>query len=120
MDNALNRKEFLKKFSLMGVAAVGASTLITACGGGGEQTETAQAPAASAADPCTDVSGLTENDLQMRANVNYVEQTEIPEQRCDNCQLYKQPENGGCGGCLLFAGPVTAAGWCSSWVPNQG
>ena len=35
MDNALNRKEFLKKFSLMGVAAVGASTLITACGGGG-------------------------------------------------------------------------------------
>ena len=26
----------------MGVAAVGASTLITACGGGGEQTETAQ------------------------------------------------------------------------------
>jgi len=119
MENSLNRKDFLKKFSLMGVAAVGASSLITACGGGSSESP-APAPARSAADPCTDVSGLSETDLQMRSNVNYVEVTEIPEQRCDNCQLYTQPSNGGCGGCLLFAGPVTAAGWCSSWVPQQG
>lgn len=116
MDSSINRKDFLKRFGLMGVAAVGASSLITACGGGSDSA----APATSSVDPCTDITGLSESDLQMRANVNYIEVTEIPEQRCDNCQLYTQPTNGGCGGCLLFAGPVTAAGWCSSWVPTQG
>lgn len=114
MSDTINRKDFLKQFGLMGVAAVGATTLITACGGSEQE---AAAPAASV-DPCNDLTGLTENDLQMRANVNYVTETEIPEERCDNCQLYTQP-NGGCGGCLLFAGPVTAAGWCSSWVIKQ-
>jgi hypothetical protein len=115
--DSLNRKDFLKKFGLMGVAAVGATTLITACGGGEQQPAPAPAPAA-AAEPCNDLSGLTEQDLQLRANVEYVTETAIPEQRCDNCQLYTAP-NGGCGGCLLFAGPVTAAGWCTAWVVKQ-
>lgn len=113
MNNPLNRKDFLKQFGLMGVAVVGASTLVTACGG---SESSGPAP-----DPCKDVSGLTDQDKNMRTSLSYVEETEIPEQRCDNCQLYKLPENGnGCGGCLLFGGPVTAAGWCSSWVTNQG
>jgi hypothetical protein len=118
---SLNRKDFLKQFGLMGVAAVGATTLISACGGGASEpaTQAATPEAADAVDPCTDVSALTENDLTLRKNLNYVEETPNAEQRCDNCQLYKQPENG-CGGCLLFAGPVTAAGWCSSWVAQQG
>jgi hypothetical protein len=120
MDSkSLNRKDFLKQFGLMGVAAVGATTLISACGGGSSEPATQAAAPAAAVDPCTDVSALTENDLTLRKNLNYVEETPNAEQRCDNCQLYKQPENG-CGGCLLFAGPVTAAGWCSSWVAQQG
>lgn len=119
MDSkSLNRKDFLKQFGLMGVAVVGATTLITACGGG-ETPAPAEVPAAAAVDPCTDTTGLTETDLTLRRNLNYIEETTIAEQRCDNCQLYKAPENG-CGGCLLFAGPVTAAGWCSSWVATQG
>lgn len=119
MSNSINRKQFLKQFGLVGVAAVGASTILSACGGGSEESAAGQAAATAPVDPCKDTAGLSEQDLAMRNNIGYIEKTEIPEQRCDNCQLYKQPENG-CGGCLLFNGPVTADGWCNSWVTNQG
>jgi len=118
--SSLNRKEFLKQFGLVGVTAIGASTLLAACGGGGESASSDQQAAAAPVDPCRDTSSLSQADKDLRANLGYVEDTEIAEQRCDNCQLYKQPENGGCGGCLLFNGPVTANGWCKSWVTNQG
>lgn len=118
--SSLNRKEFLKQFGLVGVSAIGASTLLAACGGGGESASSDQQAAATPADPCRDTSSLTQADKDLRTNLGYVEDTENAEQRCDNCQLYKQPENGGCGGCLLFNGPVTSNGWCKSWVTNQG
>ena len=114
MKNSIDRKQFLKQFGLVGVAAVGASTLLSACGGGSESEP------AAAVDPCKDTSGLTEQDLAMRNNLGYVEESEIADQHCTNCQLFKKPENGGCGGCLLFNGPVTDQGWCNSWVINQG
>jgi hypothetical protein len=111
---SLNRKDFIKQVGAIGLTFVGASTLLQACGSDGEQAQSV------APDPCKSTSGLTDADLAMRKNLNYIEQTEIPDQRCDNCQLYKDPEAGAaCGGCLLFAGPVTAAGWCSSWVIKQ-
>lgn len=116
MKNAIDRKQFLKQFGLAGVAAVGASSLLAACGGGSESQSNQQA----SGDPCRDTTGLSEQDMTMRRNLNYIDDTERPEERCDNCALYKKPENGGCGGCLLFAGPVTPQGWCSSWVTNNG
>ena len=114
MKNSIDRKQFLKQFGLVGVAAVGASTLLSACGGGSESES------AAAVDPCKDTSGLTEQDLAMRNNLGYVDKSETPDQFCSNCQLLKKPENGGCSGCLLFNGPVTDEGWCNSWVTNQG
>jgi hypothetical protein len=119
--SSLNRKEFLKQFGLVGVSAIGASTLLAACGGGGDSATQEQSAASSVpADPCKDTSSLTQADKDLRTNLGYLEETEIADQRCENCQLYKQPENGGCGGCLLFNGPVTTNGWCKSWVTNQG
>ncbi len=109
--NTISRKDFFKQVGAIGTAAAGLAVFVSACGGGGDSTP------ATAPDPCNDLSNLTETDLVMRRNVNYITQTEIPEQRCDNCQLFKQPEAGSsCGGCLLFKGPVTNAGWCSSWI----
>jgi hypothetical protein len=118
--SSINRKDFLKQFGLVGVSAIGASTLLAACGGGGESASAEQQSTAASVDPCRDTSSLTQADKDLRANFGYIEETEIAEQNCSNCQLYKQPENGGCGGCLLFNGPVTANGWCKSWVTNQG
>jgi hypothetical protein len=118
-DNKITRKSFLRNISVLGATAFGASTLITACGGSESETERAPETTTAPADPCGDTSGLSESDLNMRRNLQYVHETPIPEQRCDNCQLWIEPENGECGGCALFRGPVNPNGWCNSWVPMQ-
>lgn len=54
----------------------------------------------------------------MRQQLNYVDQTSNPAQRCDNCALWvAAPSADACGGCELPLGPVHPAGWCSSWAP---
>jgi hypothetical protein len=118
-DNKITRKSFLKNMSVLGATAFGASTLITACGGGEPETQPAPEAATAPADPCGDTTGLSESDLNMRRNLQYVHETPNPEQRCDNCQLWIAPENGECGGCSLFRGPVNPNGWCNSWVAMQ-
>jgi hypothetical protein len=103
----MDRKDFFKQFGLMGAAAVGAGALLTACGGG----------ESAAVDPCTDLSGLAQGDLDMRNNLGYVAKSTTEGQNCTNCQLLKAAEAGSsCNGCLLFKGPVTAEGWCKNWV----
>lgn len=112
-NESLNRKDFFKKVSLFGISAIGASTLLKACGGGSEE-----APAEEAfVDPCGDLTGLSDAEKQMRDSLGYIPQTEIPEQRCDNCMLWTVPQGDAfCGGCTIMAGPVHPAGWCNSWV----
>ena len=56
MKNSIDRKQFLKQFGMVGVAAVGASTLLSACGGG---SESESVPEVAAVDPCRDTSALT-------------------------------------------------------------
>jgi hypothetical protein len=118
-ETKITRKSFLKNVSVLGVTAFGASTLITACGGGSDSEAPAPEATTTPADPCGDVSGLSESDLNMRRTLQYVPETPNPAQRCDNCQLWIEPENGVCGGCTLFRGPVNPAGWCASWVEAQ-
>jgi len=114
-QSSVSRKDFFKQFGLMGLGAVGAGALLTACGGGGSESKAEAAP-----DPCTDVSGLDENALAMRKNLEYVEVSAVEGQNCANCQLVKAADANGCSGCLLFAGPVTAGGWCKNWVVKAG
>lgn len=118
-NESIDRKDFFKKVSLFGISAIGASTLLKACGGSAE--EEAPAPALTETevdDPCSDLSGLSEADIQMRENLQYVAETENPDQRCDNCQLWVDPVGDSpCGGCTILPGqPIHAAGWCISWV----
>jgi len=106
-NESFSRKDFLKKITLMGVVAASASTVISACAGG--------------ADPCDDLSGVSDADKQMRTNLGYVKQGQDASKRCDNCQLYVAPSGGSaCGGCTLFKGPVHAGGYCNSWVTKVG
>jgi hypothetical protein len=106
-----NRREFIQTLGALSVVGVGAGTVLAGCGNG-EQT------ADTAADPCADVSGLTEAEIQTRRNFNYVGQTPYPDQRCDNCQLWVEPAPGQtCGGCRIMEGPINPAGWCTAWVP---
>lgn len=102
MADSVSRRRFLAATG----AALGLSPILAACGGG-------DVTAAS----CEGYDQLTPEQLQARQNLNYVDVSVTPGQRCDNCRFYNAPEGGSpCGGCQLFAGPVAPAGWCSSWV----
>lgn len=112
----IDRKDFFKKVSLFGISAIGATTLLKACGGGPDEPEPADTSAA-AEDECGDLSGLTEEEIQGRENLNYVAETPNPEERCDNCALWLESRDGTiCGGCSIMAGPINPAGWCTAWV----
>jgi hypothetical protein len=98
----LSRREFLKQSGGLALLGLGASFL-QACGG--------------KAEPCSDLSGLSEADKQTRVTFAYRAETLIPAKRCDNCNFWQPPAAGqDCGGCTLVKGPITAAGYCNSWV----
>ena len=107
-EKQMNRRTLLKR-SLAVVGAVTAVPILHACGGGDDKLS------------CTDVSSLSLEQRQTRDSLQYVDQTADPAKRCDNCQLYTQPQGGnGCGGCSVVAGPINPAGYCASWVAKQG
>jgi len=113
-DNSISRKAFLGKISMLGLAGAGAGVFIKGCGNGNGNGEEA------AADPCGDLSGLSESDIQLRETLQYVAETPNPTERCDNCEYWVADQHGPqCGGCTLFAGPVHPGGWCTSWVPQS-
>jgi len=121
----MTRGEFLQGLAAMSLGVVGGSALISSCGGGGkeEATEAANRPQQSqsaatsaAADPCSDVSALTDTELTMRETLKYAAQTSDPAKLCDNCKFWQPPTDGGpCGTCQLIKGPITPKGYCTSW-----
>jgi hypothetical protein len=122
MNDKLNRREFLQKLSMFGLGVIGAGGLMNACGKKEEQTpalQTAQ-PAIEEADPCTDLTGLTEDEKQLRATFEYVAKTPDPEKLCTNCGFWVEPEAGApCGGCKVIKGPIHPGGYCKTWVVKQ-
>jgi hypothetical protein len=111
---SISRKDFIKQIGFLSVAGV-ATAAITACGGGG--SESGKEVAKAAADPCKDVSGVPQEELQKRTTFKYVEASADANKVCVGCALYKMPEAGStCGGCTLFAGPVTEKGYCTAWA----
>ena len=131
-NTVYSRRAFIGRTVTLG-ALVGLPGLLTACGGeddaevpGAETID--ESPDASAASPddilaseCEGYDALTEQDLQTRETLGYVDNTPDPEKLCTNCQFYNQPEAGAsCGGCQLFQGPVAPDGYCNSWVIAAG
>jgi len=65
---------------------------------------------------CSDTSGLTAAEIQVRESLKYVAQTNDASKKCSNCKLYKAPiKAGDCGTCTLLKGPVAPGGNCSGW-----
>lgn len=127
MKAKMTRGEFLRSLLLIGFGAAGSGALIASCSGGGEDsTQTASQPKQSrpkaskpvaSDDPCADVSGLTDTELQMRnETLKYVAKTPDPAKRCDNCKFWTPAAEGAaCGGCELIKGPINPEGYCTSW-----
>lgn len=127
--NRVSRRRFLHSLGIAGVVGAGGS-LLTACGGGSDQSGDGGSPAegeassATASADCSDLSGLSDakqkQRKQMVGSLNYVEESTKPDKNCANCSLYQQEKHGsGCGGCQLFPGPVNAQGYCDSWAPTS-
>lgn len=119
-----SRRSFLQQLTVLGTAGAITPFVISACGGGTEGGEAGDATGgetggetAPASFSCTDTSGLTEQQIQMRENSQYVEPSVLADKHCSNCQLYTEPAAGvQCGGCQVIAGPIHPQGYCNLWV----
>lgn len=114
-----SRREFIQHLALLGTAGAAAPLFLSACGGGDarEQPAGGNATTAEAGFSCDDLSGLTDAEIQMRENAQYVDDSPHEDRRCDNCQLFVEPAGGEqCGGCQVIKGPIHPLGWCNLWV----
>lgn len=136
-NEKITRKDFLKRLSFAGAAGLGASSILAACGGGGNKEASNQnaksaesgsmagesssnGEMASADDPCSDLSGVPEQDLKTRKTLQYTNKTPYPDKHCSNCNFYLADKYGDkCGGCQLFKGPVNPNGHCTSWTAKM-
>ena len=106
----MNRKVFLASCGSVTIALIAA-----ACG---KKASPDTSDPIRAADPCADLSGLTEGDFQLRKALSYVEVSPYSDQLCDNCQYWiAAPEGAACGGCVTLRGPIQPKGYCSYWAP---
>lgn len=124
---SVSRRSFIQKISAFGLASLGASSVLTGCGSddSGDSSSSDASATASTDLECNDLSGLSESEKERRAAqvdaLQYVEQTERPDQNCANCLFYQQPTgDSACGACQLFPGPVHPNGWCSTWQAKAG
>ena len=99
------------------IGLVSGGLILNSCGS--SETKNQKEEEAFTGDPCENMTGITEEELAKRNQLGYVDKTPIPESRCDNCQLYiPSEEEGGCGACLLFKGPVLDKAYCTYWAPQ--
>ncbi len=123
----LNRRQFLQRAALLGAATVGAGTILAGCEPADpqvdDQADPAEGPEGAAPDDfsCDDqeaLAGLSDDEITRRENHEYTDQTETPDQTCDNCLHWEEPTAGeNCGGCAVLPGPFHPDGWCNLWAP---
>jgi hypothetical protein len=122
MKTEMTRKEFLH-VAFLGLAAGAGATLLASCGGKEEAQTTAQKPATKpvSADPCADVSSLTQPELTMRSQtLKYVAHSTEAGKSCETCKFWTPPEGEEiCGGCTLIKGPINPKGYCTSWFTRE-
>lgn len=123
MEKWKNNKAFSRRSFISGVLSKAAMAgailpLAVACGKAKEESaEESNTPATPA--NCRDLTGVSEQDLAVRKKLAYVNESPIPDNECNNCNLYLPPTGEKkCGGCMLFKGPVEAKGYCTYWAPK--
>jgi hypothetical protein len=129
----IDRRQFIRRaglWCLAGAAATGAGAVlsgITGCGSGQDQAEEIGGKpkevidsAARGVDPCDDVSMLSDAELAVRENFEYVPRSDVEGEYCNNCEFWTEPTGAGpCGGCTLMKGPINPKGHCISWAEIQ-
>ncbi|PIE18783.1 MAG: hypothetical protein CSA66_03940 [Proteobacteria bacterium] len=114
MSKEITRRDFFRITATTGAAAVAAgAVLATGCGGKGDSGGKG---GGGGGESCDNVSGLSLADKQMRKTNKYVDKTPHADKDCANCQLYKAPKSGFCGGCTVLKGTINPHGYCNLWA----
>ena len=107
----LDRRTFLVRAAQIGAVAAAAPVMVSLVGCSKKEEK---------APTCTDTTGLTSAQIDMRNQLQYVDVSPKGEvEDCANCALYTEAKDGQfCGGCTLLAGPISPKGYCISWAPK--
>ena len=117
MEQRNERRDFLQKCWQMTAIAPVAGLWLTGCGSAKKGAAASKKPKVTL-NPCEDLTGVPAVDVEKRKSLGYTSLSPIPDKQCNNCQLFIPPKEGAeCGGCLLFAGPVSPEGYCTYWAP---
>jgi len=118
MPEIKTRRIFLQKICSLGLVISG-PVLLARCTTTAKAPSKAQATTASKANPCDDLTGVDPTDVEKRKSLGYLNLSPTPDKQCDECKLWVPAAEGKeCGGCLLFAGPVSPEGNCTYWAPK--
>ena len=114
-DMAYSRRQFVGKcISTCSLFLGGSALIMSGCNSNPNPSGDKDK---SASNPCGDLSGISNSELEKRHKFAYVDASPVPGNSCGNCSLYVPRENSAdCGGCLLFQGPVHATGHCIQYA----
>ena len=113
-----SRRSFLGRCA-WAVLFLGGGTVLSRCTTNTQKQPESAAPSEFSDDPCSNLSGVSAEEIKKRNDLAYVPESPIPDNQCNNCNLYLPPkEEQACGGCMLFKGPVQAGGYCTYWAPT--
>jgi hypothetical protein len=76
--------------------------------------EMSNSAAGAAESTCAHEEQMDEEQKTLRHSQHYVELSPVPAQACIACSFF-QPQDAGCGNCLIFSGPANPKGHCDSW-----
>lgn len=104
MDRQVPRREALRRLAVLSASIALPGVLF--------QTSCSNKPS------CSDVTGLTPEEVQARNVTNqYTETAPDPAKKCSGCaQWTGAPNAKSCGGCKVVKGPINPDGWCKLFV----
>lgn len=112
----ISRRKFIVKLAVTS-AGVGSLLFVSSCGNNDTEKEKVENDSSSE-DPCHE-NDLTEAQKTSRNQFEYVHKSPHPEKRCNNCQLWIEPNEGEfCGGCQIIDGSINPKGYCNQWIKS--
>lgn len=122
-----SRRLFIRRFVSAGMVTAAGGTLFIGCSSETKKdikdVPDSVAKASELPEPsnddfiCGDYSNVSTEELAKRKKLGYEEKASDPERECIACNLFiPKGEGKGCGGCILFKGPVNNEGSCTYWA----
>ena len=100
MDSLSSNHRVGRRQALLHLAVFSAAGVLAAC---------------SRKPSCTDVTGLSPDDVTQRLNTAaYTEPATDPAKKCSTCAQFQA--GSGCGTCKVVKGPISPEGGCKLWV----